>query len=221
MNELRSPLVDALERLTADLVIGRHGDPHVAFVVMIHPDQHPTIVALSPAGSHDLATMIVRPATEPAGESRPRLFGYPEFHEAADALDDAKWAWRSFGSLVADGEEGRTLGQHIDSAVRTRWERRRDSVLASEMERAAFEESHRSICEFCLRRFTDRGLIQHRARSRWVGCRDQDARPSAERVRPPAIVKVACALPECPWTGLDDQRSHHMETAHADRYVVG
>ena len=58
-DELRSPLPRAFERLADDLVVERHGDPHVAFAVLVYPDREPAIVAITgrQSGAHDITTI--------------------------------------------------------------------------------------------------------------------------------------------------------------------
>lgn len=221
-DELRAPLVDALRRLADDLLIGRHDDPHLGFVVLLHPDRHPSIVSLSPigSGSYDFAKLRGGkddpPETPDDGTERHSPFTWDDLDESAKAIAAAQSAGRSFQFRT---DRTQTLGLHIDAAIAERWETKRFAIMEQEMERAAFEEAHPAQCGNCDRRFTEQGLKQHRSRSPYVGCRSADA-PPLSRPRPRRS-RVWCPLPTCPWTGLDDEVGYHMTTVHAGRYVVG
>ena len=214
MDDLRSPVVDALERLTVDLAVGRYGDPHVGFLVLVHPDQHPTIITVSGRGAHDLAHMICQDDRE-GGRKRGRLFDWKDFEDASTAVRTAGSAWSGYAYR---SDKSLSLGRHIDKEVRGKWQAGRDAVVKAAMDRAAFEESHQAQCPNCSRRFTERGLTQHQARARWPGCSTGTQDPPADRPAPPQ--RRACPLPRCPWVGLDDAVPDHLASAHQE-YVVG
>jgi len=219
MDELRKPLVEALERLTADLITGRYDDPHLAFVVMLHPDRHPTLVSLSPVGAHNFDRLVSgekdHPTEIPPAPGTEQPFEWRDVADAGRALSDASSAESSFQFRV---DKDQTLGQHVDEKLRSRWDRTRDAEFKAHMERAAFEESHQAQCPNCSRRFTERGLAQHQRTSHWEGCRTGTAAPPERR---PRRVRVTCPLPRCRWSGLDDAVNDHMATVHAGEYVRG
>jgi hypothetical protein len=217
-DELRSPLIAALEEFTADLVIEKYDDPYLAFVVLVHPDRHPSIVSLSGRGSHDMTILVTtQEGEEPKrSEEKGRLFSFADFEDAAKALHNAQSAWRNF---YLREDKTAQLGQHIDATVRERWQASKDRAFTAALEKAAFEESHKAQCPNCSRRFTERGLAQHQSRSSWDGCRTGDVAPPEER--PPAPHRVGCPMQTCRWTGLSDALSHHMSESHDSRYVVG
>lgn len=215
MEELRAPLVAALEKLRDDLALGNYGDPYVAFVTMLHPDRHPSIVSLSPAGAHDMASIVVRaPGQGERPPDAPRFFGWEELGEATRAMHDAEVGSKSAPFAV----DAPALGAHMDEVVRQRWQARRDAVMDRAMQDAAFEESHPAECPNCGRRFTDAGLAQHRDRSPLDACRTGKQQAPEHR---PSIPTVSCPLRQCRWTGRADSMVDHIQTQHGGSFVVG
>lgn len=170
-DELRAPLVDALRRVTDDLLIGRFDDPHVAFLVLVHPDREPGIVVISEAGAHDVARLRDRRTSGPKDVARGRLFTWDDLTDAQQALDDMRWAakWREV--------DGPPLGKWIASEIRRRWQNRRDNATEAAMKRAAAEAKRPNVCPICRERFTVRGYPMHLAKT-WCG--RQQAKLAAE-----------------------------------------
>lgn len=167
-DDLRAPIVGALEKLGMDLALGRYGDPYVAFVVLVHPDQPPSIVAVSPRGQHDIAHIAYSDAEDAEQNEREssRFFTYSDFTDAKEALHDADFAWTIANYHHGRGGNKQSLGAYIVEHVREAWQRRRDRGMEREMEKAAYEATHPAVCPFCNRRFTERGLAQHRLSGR-------------------------------------------------------
>lgn len=214
-DELRAPLVRALEAFVADLTIEKFGDPHLGFLVLLHPDRHPAIVAFSPQGADELASVTITDSTEeqePDATYMRSFFQYSDFAVAAEALDDAKTAWKY--PYKAPTER---FGAYLDRKVAERWADRRDRAVTTELEKAAYEEAHKAQCPNCSRRFTERGLKQHQARSPFDGCRTATDAPGP---KPPPPIRVRCPL--CwKWCGPSDEMPEHMETDHAGKFVIG
>lgn len=160
---LRAPLPRSFERLADDLLIGRHGDPHVAFAVLVYPDRAPAIIAITArqSGAHDVSGVVASDPEDPKGKpDKGRFWVFSDLDDASHALGDARFAFRS-----AAWQEERTLGEHIGYEVQRQWEGRR--LAAIERELAA--EHQRSLrparCEVCGGRYTERGITMHQRRA--------------------------------------------------------
>lgn len=163
-NELRAGLVDAVEQFRADLAIGRHGDPHVGFVVLVHSDAPPDIVIIAEAGAHDISRIKQSSPGEPPRTGGGRFFHMADLDAAANALRDAAGVIR-YRSRGLGGEE--TLGQAIVAEIRQRWQDRIDHTINTMLAKAGDEARRSAVCDGCKRRFTERGLSAHHARNRW------------------------------------------------------
>lgn len=165
--DLRAPLARSFERLHDDLVIGRHGDPHVAFAVLVYPDREPAIIAVTAAGSgaHDIGVIVTseREDAERKAQERGRFFTAADLAEASHALHDASFALR----VASWSAKGRKLGEYVTDEIRRQWHSRRDNSLKSELEKAERERRYGWKCEICGSGFTERGIKQHQARSAW------------------------------------------------------
>lgn len=164
-----------------DLLVGRHGDPHVGFVVFVYPDRAPEIVALTPAGTGrtPLSHIVTRDEKDPESEGKgpDRFFSAEDLQDAAHGLMDAVEALRAHGSgwyrrYDKERQPDETLGRHISRHVASVWGRRRDFAMNRAM--AAAAEASKPQCPHCKRRFnTDRGLKAHLARA-WHCARRED-----------------------------------------------
>lgn len=188
MSDLSALLQRSLEGLAMDLLVGRHGDPHVGFVVFVYPDRGPEIIALTPAGTGrtPLSHIVTRDEKDPEskGKDSDRFFSFEDLEDAAHGLTDAMDALRAHGSLWyrrydKERQPGETLGQHIARHVATTWARRRDIAMNRAMAVAA--EELKPQCPHCKRRFTDRGLKMHLARA-WHCARRQAETQAQEGV---------------------------------------
>lgn len=173
MDDLRTGIVRAAEQFTADLLVGRYHDPQVGFVVLVHPDREPTIVALTPATAQDIRNIQTRDQDESEDDRRrrregPRFFTAEELHEAAGGLRQADQALR-FSGFAWQEPEGRKfhLGRYIGDRIAEWWQRHRARPIEEALARAADEARRPAVCGNCGRRFTERGLTQHLRRSRW------------------------------------------------------
>ena len=149
--ELRTGIVRAMESSVVDLIAGRYGDPHVGFLVLVHPDREPTIVALTPAGAHSFDHIRVGKSSEHA-EPGERFFTSEDLQEASRALPAAQLA------IVCGMDD-------IAGYVRCARQRLLDSLARDTLERAARDARLTARCEHCGRKFTPRGLPNHQARS--------------------------------------------------------
>lgn len=172
-DELRAPLVDALRQATDDLLIGRLDDPHVAFLVLVHPDREPGIVVITEAGAHDVARLVQSGELEPKDVAPGRLFTWADLTDAHNALEDmeraVKWRKRE--------PDAPPLGKWIASEIRRLWRNRRDRFAEAAMKQAAAEAKRPNVCPICRERFTVRGYPMHLAKT-WCG--RQQAKLAAE-----------------------------------------
>lgn len=159
MTELRAPLVEQMQRLATDIAIERHGDPHVAFVVLCYPDREPAIIVVVPGVSpRDLNRLGSGTKTTEPKKQVP--FPGAEFVEAVRAMGDAHFAMRV-------RLEDETVGASIGRQVQREWERRRMAPVEAALEKAEDERKRPKVCANCKRRFTVRGYAMHLARSQW------------------------------------------------------
>lgn len=168
-DELRAGLVAALDRLRTRLAVGEHGDPHVAFAVLVYPDSEPTILAVTERGPVDFRTLVDGEDEKASKDDSKRWFSMADFSEAGDALADAELALRMYSVWKTgfDRSTVETPGGKIAEEVRRRWEDRRERPIVAALARAEEERRKPSVCEGCKRRFTERGLALHLARSRY------------------------------------------------------
>ncbi len=160
---LRAPLIRHFETLATDVAIGRHGDPHVAFVVFVYPDSEPSVVAVTPSRSpRNLSTLRAGKGDEKAETTGERFFTYEDLYDAYSALNAARWAMQ-IHHLRSKG--GLTLGAEIIETIRERWQRHKDAPIMRAMAEAQHLAEHPHVCT-CKRRFrTGRGLGMHIART--------------------------------------------------------
>lgn len=158
---LHAALPRSFERLADDLVVGRHGEPHVAFAVLIYPDREPAVVAVTErgAGTCDLSKIVS--GNEDDRDREGRFFSLADLEEAEDALRDALMGIRTFGYT----KRVCGLGEHVGDWIKDQWVARRDRRLEAEMEKAAHDAKYAHKCEFCGSGFTERGLGMHQTRS--------------------------------------------------------
>ena len=162
--ELRAGVVKALETATMDLTVGRYGDPHVGFLVLVAPDSEPTIVALTPRTAQSMKTVSITRASEsPKTQTRGRFF----------TIDELKEAWYAIGDIVHAFQEAAYSKEppNIQARIRRGWENRREAPLRQAMAAAEAERKRPAKCPSCGRRFTERGLDMHKARSRYCSQR--------------------------------------------------
>lgn len=164
MNDLRGPLVPALESLSVDLATGRHGDPHVGFVVFVYPDSPPQIVAVSERGTCPFDKLVT--SDSKLASNKPGLFfDHSDLSDADEALGDVRVAMNMFGY----SDRGMELGEYIAQETHSRWSNRRESKLKRAMDEAADHARRPATCPKCHQRYTERGLKQHIARSWYCG----------------------------------------------------
>ncbi len=172
-DELRTPLPRAFERLADDLTIGRHGDPHVAFAVLVYPDREPAVIAITGSGSgaHDLAVIEASQSAQSAAANG-RFFTAEDLAMAHHALSEADGTLR-FGRPKKD----ETLGQAIAQRIRADWESRARHEIETAMKKAANDARYGWKCEICGSGYTERGLKMHQAKA--VVCSREIARRGA------------------------------------------
>lgn len=162
-DELRAGLVSAAERFTDDLALGTHDDPHVAFVILVHPDAPPSIVVLAEAGAHRLGRVNQKDPDDNAPDRRGRFFTFEDLEQATDALSAVALAVRMASYRRPDGP----FGEYLVAQIAERWHRRRDLAMSRLLGKADEERRRPVVCEGCRRRFTERGHKAHLARNRW------------------------------------------------------
>lgn len=163
-DELRAPLVKALATLADDLVVGRLGDPHVGFVVLVSADAPPVVVVLSPSGAVPLTRIQ---ATDKEDEkTRKRFFSVEELDEAETALRGAGMALRSQRYALDDAP----LGERVRAEIERIWTRHREYPIQRALEVAAREAAEPFACACGQRYKTERGLKTHRSRSPYARC---------------------------------------------------
>ena len=172
-DDLRSPLVRKFESFATDLAVGRHDDPHVAFVVLVYPDREPAIIPVTPACSPQNINLISSDRNENGRKPAGRFFTYQELKDAAMAMGDATSAMRMF--RYPTFRKSAVLGQHVGQEIRHLWDRRKAFPMVEALAKAADLAAHPAACD-CGQRFkTDRGLAMHRARSRTHRAKAADA----------------------------------------------
>lgn len=161
----------ALERLAMDVMVGRYGDPHGGFVVLVYPDREPEIVALTNSGSGaaSIRTIVDKGDKRARTNKEPgeRFFTVEDLREAEHALHDAHAAltYRHLHVSRAGDDDSRRLGQRVADHIAATWLNRRERQIASEMEKAAHAEKYSERCPHCRGSFTKRGLPMHLAKS--------------------------------------------------------
>lgn len=159
---LSDHLPPGLERLAGDVLVGRYGDPHVAFVVFVYPERAPEVASITPGGSMARPLSAVQASKDAGGSPRPsRFFTLADLNEAASAMSAAHDMLRRPPRSVADGIS--KWGDVIVAEIAKRWQRHRDYTSERVMKAAAEEAKPR--CPHCNGRFTVRGLPMHLARS--------------------------------------------------------
>ena len=157
MSDLRSKLIGSLERFTTRLATGDYGDPHVAFVVLVHPDREPAIVAITERGEHDFTRLEF---SEGGDEDSRRFF-------TAVDLKDAKAALNAAEMCLVMRLRNIPLGEQIRAAVHRQWDAIRSWPLRKALENAEYEAAHPFVCDGCKQRFkTERGRQMHLSRAR-------------------------------------------------------
>jgi len=164
-DDLRTPLVRRFETFATDLAVGRHGDPHVAFVVLVYPDREPAIIPVTPACSPQNLTLVSAGENETHSKPAGLFFTYQDVEDAAHALRDACAAWRMFG-YGSHRDSGVSLGRHIGQKVRDYWDHRKAIPMILALDAATDLAAHPAVCDCGVRFKTERGLAMHRARSR-------------------------------------------------------
>lgn len=162
MSDLRGPLVDRFEELARETTVGEHGDPHAAFVVFVYPDREPTVLGATRQFLYGLTGLSMSDDSDD-GEGSSEAFPFLEFDEARHAMDDA---W--MGLLIGRGGGylgSETVGECVSDRVRSQWERRRMDKFTAELAAADDRKKRPARCENRKRRFTERGLAMHFARS--------------------------------------------------------
>lgn len=173
-DDLRAPLVPAFERLATDIAVGRHGDPHVAFITFVYPDRRPEIVVVASKGSaqslYNARKGKPRDVADDDSVTRQIWFAHEDLADASHALESARWAIRS---LNAASEV--SVGRQIEAKVERDWQARRESDLARQIER----NRRPAECPHCHGHYTLRGLTQHLSRARWCSQQEQAAGDAA------------------------------------------
>lgn len=182
MSGLAALLHRGFERLTGDVLVGRHGDPHVAFVVLVYPDRAPEIIAVTPAGSGCTPlARIVESDDKLASKSTERFFDVADLSEASAALSDAD-SFMRYGRRWREDGDIRTLGQRLAEKVSKGWQRRRDVAFEQALEADAEKARRPEVCPYCRSRFTRRGFPVHLARARY--CSQMHAKAQAQDAAP-------------------------------------
>jgi hypothetical protein len=183
--DLRAPLVDALEKTASYLAIGNYGDPHVGFLVLCHADHAPTVVCITDAGTHALDKIDTQggltdeeKAEREAKEirrygSKRHFFSTEDLEEAQRALDGARYAMHGYGR-----KEDEPLGAFMARTIAEQWEKRAARSMEAAL-KAALEAARRAAeCPHCHSRYSVRGLTTHLRRAPW--CSRQEAARLAE-----------------------------------------
>lgn len=152
-DELRASIVRALETMAVDLVAGRYDDPHVGFLILVHPDREPHIVVLSPQGADSFEYITTATRDTEAKAPSGLFFTRADLEDATRALDAARLA------IVCGIPD-------VQGYVRDTRTRTSDRNATALLERATYDAQHSARCPFCQRKFTPRGLPLHQARNR-------------------------------------------------------
>lgn len=182
-DELRAPLLKALEALRDQLALGeRFGDPHLAFTVLLYPDEVPAIVAITEQGICEFERLASKTREQFDGEHEQggRFFTGEELDEAATALSAAFMAFRTFPYRKDEMKLGAHVIEHVAQVV----ERHRAYPIERALKEAAYEERMKWKCEGCANRYgTERGLNMHQTRTIATRCKEaltaRTARPAS------------------------------------------
>lgn len=153
-----------------DVRVERHGDPYLAFVVLMQPDRAPSIVCVGfeDSAPFDMANLKFRATT--SDETRSAVLPLAELRQAGLAIDDLL-----LGVAVASRHRGE-LRDTIRETMEGQRERRQMRAIAQDLERAEYEAKHPAKCQFCSQRFTERGVKRHES--------DCSKNPQAKRYGP-------------------------------------
>lgn len=185
MADLRGPIVDALEAIVADIVIERHGDPHVAFLVLAYPDRQPEVITIGQAGYASIQNLVSRGDVEhddddEGGGHAPEraMFRPEEVSEAESALNAVAWACRGWRGPTTGFA---SLGDFMTFAVKQQWDRAREA--AADLAAKVLWKEVQPRCPHCKTGFnTERGLNQHLAQA--AACSRMEARRQASGTGP-------------------------------------
>lgn len=156
--QLNPRIPDQLERLATDIRVDHLGDPHLAFVVLLYPDQHGTVlcVGLADRPPVDMAQLSFgKPGGRPRPENATALVE-AELDEARHTLDDLLTALR-----VARPGKGGTLTEQIQRRMAAARNGRLVHALRRYLEGADRKGQALTRCEFCGQPFTDEVVKRH------------------------------------------------------------
>ena len=149
---------DQLERLATDIRVDRHGDPHLAFVILLYPDQPGTVLCVGLEGRPPSDMTQFRFAT-PGRPSHPEN----KVGTIISDLDEARCTLNDLhsGLQVALPDRGGTLTEQVRKWMADARSRRLMQAVRRHLERADYEQKYPARCEFCGRHLTTRGVTRH------------------------------------------------------------
>ena len=149
---------DQLERLATDIRVDRHGDPHLAFVILLYPDQPGTVLCVGLEGRPPCDMTLCRFRT-PGGSSHAG-------DKVGTVISDLDEARHTLGDLytglrVARPDRGGTLTEQVRKWMADARSMRLLHAVRRHLERADYEQKYPARCEFCSRRLTTKGVTRH------------------------------------------------------------
>lgn len=165
--QLNPRIPDQLERLATDIRVDHLGDPHLAFVVLLYPDRHGTVlcVGLADRPPVDMAQLSFgKPGGRPRPENATTLVE-AELDEARHTLDDLLTALR-----VASPSKGGTLTEQVQRRMAAARNSRLVHALRRCLEGVDRKGQALTRCRFCGQPFTDEGVKRHEG-----ACREHTA----------------------------------------------
>lgn len=211
---LNPHLPDDFESFATDMRVDRHGDPYLAFTVLLYPDRPASVVCL---GYEDFPPFDVTEVTrrkkdedEDEGDERTSALPVEDLERAGEAIGDIV---RAIGHHRV--ETDMPIKEFIRAHMQEWWDRRQMAPIAMELALAEREAAMPAVCEFCNRRFaTERGLATHQ--------RDCYHNPAAKRYAASGDMepiyqdgKIVGAQMKTegrePCTRCPDRRSHHVD----------
>lgn len=156
---LSARLGERLRHLGTDVDLEHFGDPHVAFIAFVYPDREPEIVAVTDRTAQSLRHLRFGKKDEPQ-DSKGRFFDYNDFKLAELAFNDA-----DLGFIIAKDDGREELGETIQRRMSESWANRIANKIKAALTKADADAARPAVCPNCKRRFTERGINTHWARS--------------------------------------------------------
>lgn len=158
---LNPRLPDELERLATDLRVDRLGDPHIAFVVLLYPDRHGSVmcVGYEDYPPIDMTHLQHSNKDNPDSERTSARLPTAELEHVDQTVGDLLEAIRS--SRYRSEARNMKLSEYIDEHMTKARDSRQTYDIKRDLERADHEAKFPSPCAFCGERFTARGVKRH------------------------------------------------------------